>query len=82
MEPTLDLQSQFLLLFFRSIGGSKDLFYFYFPFEEDYHDITFILPLNGYYAYISRDTWFFIQYQRYFLRLGCSPVVFTEVGVA
>lgn len=52
MESRLDLQSQFLLLFFHSIRDSKDLFYFYFPFEEGYHDITFILPLNGYCAYI------------------------------
>lgn len=61
------------------MGGPKDLFYFYFPFEEDYGDITFILPLNRHSAYISKDTFYKkIQLRRYFVNLGCSPVVFTE----
>lgn len=57
MGPRLCLQSQLLLLFFLSVGGPKDQFYFYFPFEEDYN---IILPLNVHSTYISKDIYIYI----------------------
>lgn len=54
MKPRLGLQSQLLSFFSLSNGGPKDQFYFYFPYEEDYNDIIFTLPLNGHSAYIVK----------------------------
>lgn len=49
------------VIFSLLIRCPKDQFYFYFSFEEDYNNITFILPLNGHSVHISKDILFFIQ---------------------